>query len=183
MQLRIYDPRILALDLRARRFGYAVFEGPRRLLDSGTRANVAGRPEESGTSARALSEFLKLWSPATIVIKKQRWELASEWAIREALLNQAKARSIDIRLLDQTQLNYRFRQLGCSTKEDVAEVLAKIFPELIWTLPPKRKVWESEHPRMSVFDAIALGLVYWQSETKLVMDLSEKAFDQDEEQS
>lgn len=139
------------------------------MLDSGTRAHLESKPEQKGISERALSELLKLWSPAAIVVKRQRWELAGDWPIRQALLGQAKERSIDIRLLDQAQLSNCFHRLGCSTKQDVAEILARLFPELVWNLPPRRKVWESEHSRMSVFDAIALGVVYWQSETKPIL--------------
>ena len=36
------------------------------------------------------------------------------------------------------------------------------FPESIWGLPPKRQVWQSERLRMTMFDAVALGLAYWQ---------------------
>jgi hypothetical protein len=37
-----------------------------------------------------------------------------------------------------------------------------MFPELLWKLPPKRRIWESEHPIMAMFDAVALGFAYWQ---------------------
>jgi hypothetical protein len=38
-----------------------------------------------------------------------------------------------------------------------------MFPELLWRLPPKRKNYQSEHPSMTVFDAVALGFTYLQS--------------------
>ena len=41
-------------------------------------------------------------------------------------------------------------------------MVARMFPELLWKLPPKRKIWESEHPIMTMFDAIAMGFAYWQ---------------------
>jgi len=41
-------------------------------------------------------------------------------------------------------------------------LLADAFPELLPRLPTKRKIWESEHPRMAMFDAIALGFASWQ---------------------
>jgi hypothetical protein len=40
-------------------------------------------------------------------------------------------------------------------------------PDLAWRLPRPRKPWESEPRRMSVFDAAAIGLAYWQHETSL----------------
>jgi hypothetical protein len=41
-------------------------------------------------------------------------------------------------------------------------VLGQMFPELLWKLPAKRTVGNSEHPRMVVFDAISVGFTYWQ---------------------
>jgi hypothetical protein len=63
----------------------------------------------------------------------------------------------------QSDIDVAFTPLGFRTREEIAEALTRIFPELIWHLPPKRKIWQSEHPRMTVFDAIALGLTYWQA--------------------
>jgi hypothetical protein len=70
--------------------------------------------------------------------------------------------------------------LGCSTKVEISTALARVFPELVWRLPPERKAWESEHPRQTVFDAIALGLAYWQHETNNVLDSQDRAEDRAE---
>ena len=43
-------------------------------------------------------------------------------------------------------------------KDEIASLLAERFPVLHWELPPKRKIWESEHYRMSIFDAAALAV-------------------------
>lgn len=75
---------------------------------------------------------------------------------------------MEIRLLGQAQLSQSFRNIGCETKYEIASALARIFPELVWKLPSERKAWESEAARMSVFDAIAVGLAYWQHETESV---------------
>jgi hypothetical protein len=49
------------------------------------------------------------------------------------------------------------------SKYDRARVLASVFPELDWKLPPKRKPWQSEPRAMMIFDAAAIGFAYWQS--------------------
>ena len=63
--------------------------------------------------------------------------------------------------MPQESITTWFQSLGCTTKDDIAASLARIFPELTLDLPPKRNTWQSEHPRMTVFEAIALGLIYW----------------------
>jgi hypothetical protein len=172
MRLRIYDPRILAIDLRPRRFGYAVFEGPRRLLDWG----VSGYPPEDdgdlSVAGKRLSALLKLTSPSIIVVKRERWDSANTnvgaRSLAEAVYSESSARSIPIYLLGQDELASTFLNLECQTKYEIASVLTRIFPELSWKLPPKRQLWQSEHPRMTMFDAIALGLAYWQHSGSLL---------------
>ena len=48
------------------------------------------------------------------------------------------------------------------TKQACAETLAAKFPvELASRLPPKRRPWMSEDPRMDIFDAVGLAAVFW----------------------
>src|SRR6202043_631108 len=42
-------------------------------------------------------------------------------------------------------------------KYEVAVRLAEIFPDLSNRLPPKRKIWMPEDPRINVFDALGLA--------------------------
>jgi hypothetical protein len=166
MNLRIYDPKILAIDLRHRRFGYAVFEGHRILRDSGQRVYRAVGEAEAAMASKRLEVLLDSFSPSAIVVKRERWDRAlTSSHIRslvEVMIRVAAAHSIPIFLLAHDEMRTTFRNLGCETRDDIASALARIFPELHWRLPPKRRAWQSEHPRMAMFDAIALGLAYWQ---------------------
>src|SRR5579863_9237901 len=76
MKLRIYDPRILAIDLRHRRFGFAVFEGHRLLLDWGVRTFPAIGELEAKMARDRLAGLITLFAPSAIVIKKERWQKA-----------------------------------------------------------------------------------------------------------
>jgi hypothetical protein len=166
MHLRIYDPRILAIDLRHRRFGYAVYEGHRALLDYGVRVYPAIGEAEAEMVKRRLAQLVKLFSPSVIVLKKERVDRAQTSVhmqiLVEAIVSGASAHAIPICQLQQSQVSESFSKLGCETREETASALARIFPELVWKLPPRRNLWQSEHPRMTVFDAIALGFAYWQ---------------------
>ena len=174
MHLRIYDPRIIAIDLRFRRSGFAIFEGPKRLLDFGSTPVQPGQLVNAGNS---ISELLKLSLPTVIVIKKQRWEkmLIHPQAnlMIEALTSESGSHRIQIRLLDQEAIRSTYRNLGCETKGEISSALVRMFPELDWHSPPIRRAWEPEHSAQMVFDAIALGLAYWQNETNIA-DAREK---------
>lgn len=164
MRPRIYDPRIIAIDLRLRRSGFAAFEGNRKLLDFGT--IHLGQFEDGGSK---FPDLLKMLLPSTIVVKRERWNnlvaRSDSKSFIESLTMQAKAHSTKIRLLEQNTLDATF---GCETKAEITASLALIFPELVWKLPPRRRIWEPEHSRQTVFDAIALGLAFWQSEMDLI---------------
>ncbi len=172
MNLRIYDPTILAIDLRHRRFGYAVFEGHRHLRDSGQRVYRAVGEAEAAMASKRLAILLKSFSPSAIVVKRERWDRAQTSshisALVEVMTQMASTYSIPILLIGDDDVRKTFHNLGCETRAEIATALARIFPELAWRLPPKRRAWQSEHPRMAMFDAVALGLAYWQHQsTKL----------------
>jgi hypothetical protein len=46
-------------------------------------------------------------------------------------------------------------------KDEIASVLGERFPELAPRVPPRRRAWQSEDYRMSIFDAAALGVAYF----------------------
>jgi hypothetical protein len=172
MNLRIYDPVILAIDLRHRRFGYAVFEGHRMLRDSGLRVYRAVGEAEAAMASKRLAVLLKSFAPTAIIVKRERWERANTSihikSLVDVMTRVASAHSISIFLVRDDDVRQTFSNMGCETRDEIAAALARIFPDLHWKLPPKRRAWQSEHPRMAMFDAIALGLAYWQHEsTKL----------------
>lgn len=169
MNLRVYDPRILAVDLRHRRLGYALYEGHRNLLDWGVRVYPAIGEEEASMASKRLASLLSLYSPSVMVLKKERWELARTNMHMRTLVavtsSVAVAHAVQIRLVGDPEIRSSFENMGCKTRVEIAGALARIFPELASLVPPKRRAWQAEHPRMTVFDAIALGLAYWQHDS------------------
>jgi len=168
MKLRIYDPVVLALDLRHRRFGYAAFQGHRTILEWGQKVYPAVGQAERELAQKRLSKLLTGIAPNVILLKHERWErghtdfhLANPLA---ALQDEAEKHSIPIRLIQEEAVKKTFEVFGCRTKHEIAATLASIYPELLLRVPPQRKPWQSEHPRTSVFDAVALGLTYWHHE-------------------
>jgi len=50
---------------------------------------------------------------------------------------------------------------GATTKQKIAETIAKQVPAFSLYVPPERKPWMSENPRMGIFDAAALAWMYF----------------------
>jgi hypothetical protein len=116
-------------------------------------------------ASRRLLKLIDEIRPHMIVLKKERWErghVDQHMAnVVEAVQGVAELHSIPIHLIDQNEIRTIFGRWDCSTREEIAVTLAQMFPDLLWALPPKRKAWQAEHPRMSMFDAVALALTYW----------------------
>jgi hypothetical protein len=120
-------------------------------------------------ASKRLAVLLESFAPSAIVIKRERWDRAQTSphirSLVEVVTRVASAHSVSICLIRDDDVRQTFRNMGCETRDEIAAGLARIFPELHWKLPPKRRPWQSEHPRMAIFDAVALGLAYWQHQS------------------
>ena len=148
--------RILALDLHPRSFGYVVVENSSRLLDWGVSSYRGKHDAANVLVCKRMRQLLDLWRPAALVLhnpvkKSQRpKDGLTEWIVAEA-----KSRRIIVRAPVKNSADYQGKIL---TKYKNARRVAEHFPILTRELPPKRKAWESEHYRMSIFAAAALAI-------------------------
>jgi len=162
--------RILAIDVRRSRFGYVVFEGPKRLLDWGA-SSVP--PQLSGRAAfeaarRRVAPVLRRCHPTVAVVKRPRrtktGRSSTPGPILGTILREAAALKLRVCFVSLKEILEAFRGFHGHNKDDIAEILAKSFPELMARLPPRRGKWGTERPRMVIFDALAAGFTYWQRE-------------------
>lgn len=153
--------RILAIAPSTRGFGFAVLEGPSKLVDWGVK--LAGRNKNADSLAK-VDALMAYYLPTVLVLENyampdvRRSTRIQNLGTRTATL--AKRRKVKFKLLTRTKV--RRVLLGADapgTKQAIAEFLAKRFPrELGSRLPPKRRPWMSEDYRMGIFDAVALAL-------------------------
>lgn len=160
--------RVLAVDPTSRGFGFAVLEGPARLIDWGIKDT---RRADTQAAHREVSALLDRYAPDALVVEdtsddgsRRRARVRS---LIEALRAEADRRGIAVVAISRRRVQAVFRSASASTKHAVAGVIAEHFPELFSRLPPRRKPWMSEDVRGSIFDAVAMGLVhYYQDEVK-----------------
>ncbi|HVB35588.1 MAG TPA: hypothetical protein VNJ52_14630 [Patescibacteria group bacterium] len=159
------DRRILAIALRSRRFGFAVFEESNRLLDWGMVFYPLNNSAQRVAASKRVASLLTMFTPSVVVLGTARpLNGRSGSGIRPILRSirrEASARLIPIHLMKSAEVREIFRPLRAISKHQIASGLTEVFPELLWKLPPKRKIWETEHFRMVLFDAVALGFAYW----------------------
>ena len=63
----------------------------------------------------------------------------------------------------RAQVRHAFAPYGVTNKHSMAEIIAKHLPVFERYVPPPRKPWMNEDARMSLFEAAALALTFFQS--------------------
>jgi hypothetical protein len=149
--------RLLALEVRPRRLGYAAFEMPAKLVDFGvTRFDLLQ------TGVRRATSWMDRLQPTMLVLRKierqsRRDQRRTRAAVR-LIRKSAQHNSIPVSLVTNKQLQACFRAYRVANKHQVASFLARVFPELAARLPRARKAWQRENWHMPIFDAAALGV-------------------------
>lgn len=160
---RSHGKRILSVDAFSRGFGFAVLEGPQRLIEWGV---AEARSDKRIRSLRRIVDLLESYRPATLIME--------DWAARgsrrrprirkllQAISDVAQKKRIRGKRVTLQAVRKTFSPSAAFTKYQVATVVATRFPELSHHLPKPRKYsGEGEDPRIRLFGAVALALVYF----------------------
>lgn len=159
-------PRIVAIDLRSQVFGFAVLEGPHTLLGFGRKPlRMTSDQDNANMIRRKIDRLVTFFAPSVVVLKhtggrKDRVLLKRKDAIA-IIKEEAEARSLGLVLMKRKDIYQAFRQSGKTNKYTIAGLIADLFPEVAWKLPPNRKNSQPEHHNMAIFDAISVGLAYF----------------------
>lgn len=148
--------RLLAIDPSTKGFGFAVFEGPKCLVDWGVVRVWAKNDADLLVRAEAIMDR---YGPALIVLEDISGTRRGARARKriDLIARYAESRGVDARFISRADVHAAFMDFGV-TKQEIAVAIAHIFPELERHLPRPRKPWMSEDERMNVFDAVALAM-------------------------
>ena len=158
--------RVLAIAPLTRGLGYAVMEGPDKLVAHGNKAILR---DKNSRALKWVEKFIRLYQPAVLVLPDVNAK-DTRRAERIKLLHKkigalAREHELKVRLISVTRVREQLLGDRQGTKQACAEALAARFPvELASRLPPKRRPWMSEDPRMDIFDAVGLAAVFWPTE-------------------
>jgi hypothetical protein len=156
--------QVLAIYFQAAGFAFAV-------LSDGHEPLVAwGVPEFRGanTEARCLKriESLLLLHTPDVLVLQDTSQRNTRRASRIQELNRetvglAKDLGVRVSTYARTRVQDYFKDLGADTKQRMAEIIAKHLPALELYVPPPRKPWKSQDPRMGIFEAAALAWMFF----------------------
>jgi hypothetical protein len=162
--------RLLALEIRASRLGFAVFEGPTKLLDWGVRSFDNDHKTLRSSVSDRISVLLTFYEPLALVMRGRICNSASHRRtlakIVSAIRVESRRNSTRFIVLTTRQVRNSFFANGKITKHDVALSVAQQFEELTWKLPRRRKFYQSEAPAMVVFEAVANGIAFFRKRAR-----------------
>jgi len=165
MNLRNRYNMVLAIYPNTRGFAFVVFEGPLAPVDWGVK-EVRGR-QKSPLCLLRIAALLDQYRPDVLVLQDtsptgtRRVRRLRE--LNASIGEIAEDQGVSVHTYSRAQVCEAFAAFGITTKHGIAEAIAKHVPAFERYLPPPRKPWMSEDARMSLFDAAALALTFFQS--------------------
>lgn len=161
------DKRVLAVDPSTRGFGFAILEGPNRLIDWGVKET---KTDKKSRSQKLIANLIDLYQPSVIVIEDHAAKGSRRCGrVRELIddISQlAEKRNVKVRSFSRLKVKQAFSESDATTKYKIAVAIAERFPELAPRLPRYRKPWMSEDYRMSIFDAVGFGVTFFHVSNK-----------------
>ncbi|HEX3810310.1 MAG TPA: hypothetical protein VHW02_11500 [Rhizomicrobium sp.] len=156
-----YKGLVLAVHPTARGFGWVLFESPLSPIDWGMASAKQGR------NARLISRFerlLRRYEPAVLVLEEFEHgarRIDRVQRLCRSIIHLAACAGMETPVFSRAVVRTCFSSVGAATRYDIAQLVAQhVEPFRLW-LPKKRKAWESENPRQSLFDAAALAMTYF----------------------
>ena len=156
---------VLSLAPTSRGLGFAVMEGPQRLIDWGVKSTKA--KENAQCIARA-KELIRHYQPDVIVLEDcqgSRRGARVQQLIR-SILRLSKEKKIPARCFSRRKIQQSFPTADATTKREIAFAIVEQLPELAPQFPPRRQPWMTEDHRMTIFDAVSLTLAFFHSRNK-----------------
>lgn len=159
--------RVLAIDPTSKGFGFAILEGPKRLIDWGVK-EVGDNSNDRCISK--VEELIDIYQPDGIVVEdftgKDSRRCPRVQELIKGIIGLATKRKIKTYSISRPDVREVFSKSGAYTKHEIATAIAKRFPELFLRLPPVRKCFMPEDYRMAIFDAISFALSFYHFQNK-----------------
>ena len=156
---------VLAIYFQTSGFGFVLLEHGFFPVDWGA-PEVRGR-DRAKRALRQIDSLLTLHTPDVLILQDTT-RRGTRRAPRIQALNRqtlllARRRGVPVGTYSRARVRKYFEVVGATTKQRIAETIARHIPALSLYVPPPRKPWKSEDARMGIFEAAALVWTYLRS--------------------
>jgi hypothetical protein len=159
---RRYD-LVLAIYPQTRGFAFVLFEGWLSPVDWGIHEARGSR--KNAWCLTKVNSLLDLHMPDVVILQNMSDRGAHRapriQELNERIAELADRRGMVVQKYSRARVLDYFTEVGATTKQQIAETIAKQVPALSLFVPPGRKPWMSEDPRMGIFEAAALAWMYF----------------------
>jgi hypothetical protein len=158
------NPSALVLALRpfTRGVAFALFESPLSPVDWGIKEIRGGK--QNARCAAAARNLMARFQPAVLVLPAHLPRSGNRAArLLHLIANHATGQSIEICRYSQADVQAAFKDVGATSRYEIAQAIAGQVHAFGPLLPKLRKTWANESDRMYLFDAAALAMAYFAS--------------------
>jgi hypothetical protein len=149
----------------SRGFAFVLFEGPYNPFDWGVKDIKEKHRNEK--TLDAIKELIDRYNPDAIIIEETGVGGARRSSrirkLYRSLTHLSNTELIDLYRFPPSAIKRYFEPVGAVTKYEIAKAIGRQIPAFAHRMPKVRKAWMSADPRQTLFDAAALGLVYYGS--------------------
>jgi Holliday junction resolvasome RuvABC endonuclease subunit len=153
---------VLGIHPTSRGFGWIVFETPLAPFDWGT---VEVREDKQAGAIGRLEKLLTKYKPVAVALEQYEGAPAHRAPrirrVAAAMAKTSRKHGADIAVYSRAAVAEAVAGSHSSTREEIAEIVARKIEPLRSRLPAKRKIWVGESPSLSLFTAAACALTWY----------------------
>lgn len=153
---------VLSLQPSARGLAYMLFEGS--LSPIAWHVKDVRGPGKLSAMFQFTIDLITRYEPDVLILEDKTasplFQLRNRKRFQRMLTRYAEGRGLDVYAYSRSDIRACFADAGAVTRREIAQVITGQIHALN-RLPPKPKLWKSEHRRMFLFDAAALALTYF----------------------
>lgn len=153
---------VLGVYPTSRGFGWACFDGPFTLFESGL---YTVHKDKNAACLKKVEALLERLAPETLVLEAfDKGSSLRSTRIRRlslSIVSLAADRGLDLAVFKKTDVQAAFAGVGARTRHEIALAITRHLPALAHRAPKDRKNGDSEDKRLAIFNAAALVLTHY----------------------
>ena len=151
---------VLALYPFSRGLAFVFFEGPLSPVDWAVK-EVRGA-QKNARSLEMAKRLIGRLQPDVVVLDDRAGRRSQRIRrLQRLIASHAEGQVIEVQRFTRREIRQCFGTLGASTRYEIAQVIASRIDAFSHRVPPVRKIWKSEAPRMKLFDAASLAMTFY----------------------
>jgi len=161
---------VLAVHPSATGMGWTAFEGPLSVYDWGV---FTAKIDKNAKCLAKLDKLLRRFEPQALILEVfDTRSLKRACRVRRLcreMIELAALRGAHVELYGRDEIAAGFSHVGAATRRDIAAAVTSVVEGFEHRLPPPRRAWMSEDPRMALFNAAALALTHYRLQSDLAL--------------